>query len=318
MAAGTEAGLGQARAGGRVLLLLSDALNASILRSLARGPLSVSELSSRLCPTSRTTRFSRLRDLEDLGVIARQKQGGTPPITYCMLTPAGQRLLPVLRSFARWLRAGPNGPSSPNEVAGACAIKALAIAWDATALRWFAERPCSLTKLDAESPPEVSYHELRKAREALSAAGLIAPVPSEERGQTYAPTEWARRSAGCLAAAIRWERAFLNGVAVAPSALELEALLLLALPLLLRKDLHPTASVCSLEVDHLACLSVAVEEGSVVACTPGLQQVRGSRVAGPPAAWLDALVDGQTEALRMQGKIRFAAALETRLHGACS
>jgi DNA-binding HxlR family transcriptional regulator len=259
-----------------VLLLLSDPLNASILRLLARGPLSVSELSSRLCPASRTTRFSRLRDLEQLGVIAREKQGGAPPVTYCMLTPAGRRLLAVLKLFARWLKADPNGPSSPDEVLGACAIKALAVAWQATALRWFAERPRSLTELNAESPPEVSYHELRKAREALSAAGLITPVPSEDRRQSYALTEWARRSASSLAAAIRWERSFLDGAAEAPTAVELEALLLLARPLSLLEGVSSAASAW------------------------------GSRVAGPSAAWLDALVDGQTEALRTQGGIRLA------------
>jgi len=224
-----SAGLGgrQTRAGGRVLRLLSDALNVSILRCLLRGPLSVSELSGSLSATSRTTRFGRLRELEDLGVIVRERRPGSPPVAYCSLSSAGRELLPVVRRFARWLELSPDGPSSPDDATGALAIKALAIGWDTTVLRWLAERPCSLTELDALSPREVSYHEVRKAREGLSSAGLIAPVPSTDRRQPYTPTEWARRSAGCIAAAVRWEKEHLGAPAPASWAMEVETLSLL-------------------------------------------------------------------------------------------
>ncbi|HWP32703.1 MAG TPA: winged helix-turn-helix transcriptional regulator [Solirubrobacterales bacterium] len=207
--------------------LLSDALNASILRSLLRGPLRVSELSNRLCATSRTTRFGRLRELEDLGVIVRERRSGSPPVAYCSLSPAGRELLPVVRQFARWLRLAPDGPCGPDDAMGAQAIKALAIAWDTTVLRWLAERPCSLTELDALSPREVSYHEVRKAREALSQAGLIEPVPCADRSQPYEPTYWARRAAACIAAAIRWERRSLPEPIDSTWATEIETLSLL-------------------------------------------------------------------------------------------
>lgn len=210
-----------------MLCLLGDPLNASILRSLLRGPLPVSELPKHLCPMSRTTRFARLRDLEDIGVIVRERRAGMPPVAYCALSPAGEELLPVVRQFARWLMLAPDGPLSPDEVTGAQTIKALAIGWETTAVRWLAERPCSLTELDALSPPEVSYHELRKAREALSDAGLIEPVPSADRGQPYAPTGWARRSAACVAAAIRWEKKHLAESGEVSGATEVETLSLL-------------------------------------------------------------------------------------------
>lgn len=222
-----------------MLSLLSDAVNASILRSLIHGPMPVSELPNHLCPVSRTTRFARLRDLENLGVIVRERQPGTPPVAYCALSLAGQDLLAVVKQFARWLMLAPDGPSSPDQVSGAQRIKALAVAWDTTALRWLAERPCSLIELDALSPREVSYHEVRKAREALSEAGLIAPVPSADRGQPYVPTKWARRSAGCIVAAIRWEKQHLAAHAQPSWATEIETLSLLR-PARPDKALPPT------------------------------------------------------------------------------
>jgi DNA-binding HxlR family transcriptional regulator len=235
------------------LRLLSDALNASILRSLLRGPLRVSELSNRLCTTSRTTRFGRLRELEDLGVIVRERRSGSPPVAYCSLSRAGRELLPVVRQFARWLRLAPDGPCGPDEAAGAKAVKALAIAWDTTVLRWLAERPCSLTELDALSPREVSYHEVRKVREALSCAGLIAPVLSPDRGQPYKPTDWARRSAGCIAAAIRWERRHLAEPTEPSWMTEMETLSLLHPTRVWDDALPPTETRVSLrEIETLA------------------------------------------------------------------
>lgn len=303
------------RAGGEVLSLLSDALNSSILRVLMAGPLPVSEFGARLGPTSRTTRFSRLRDLERLGVIKREKRPGTPPVAYCELTAAGRELLPVVRRFARWLAESPEGPSSPDELAGAGAIKALAVAWDTTVLRWLAERPCSVTELDSLSPPDVTYHEVRKAREALSTAKLIGPVASDERGQPYAATEWARRAAGCIAAAIHWEGAFLSG-AERPAPAEAEGLLRMLLPVV---EIQPTlqSGVCELRIDRHADLSVLVGEGRIVACDPASSHPRASQVSGDAEAWLHAVLDGKTDSLRMRGGIHLTAALADGLHRAC-
>jgi DNA-binding HxlR family transcriptional regulator len=96
----------EVRAGGRVLALLSDSINVAILRLLARAPLPTPELSRRLGPASRTTRFNRMRELEDLGLIRREKRGGSPPVTYCTLSSRGLALLPVVKDFAEWLGAG--------------------------------------------------------------------------------------------------------------------------------------------------------------------------------------------------------------------
>jgi DNA-binding HxlR family transcriptional regulator len=310
----TTAPVERSRAGGEVLSLLSDALNSSILRALMGGPLPVPELGRRLGQTSRTTRFSRLRNLERLGVIMREKRPGTPPVAYCELSRAGRELLPVVRRFARWLAESPDGPSSPDEPDGARAIKALAVAWDTTVLRWLAERPCSVTELDSLSPPDVTYHEVRKAREALSAAGMISPVASDERGQPSAANEWTRRAAGSIAAAIRWEKASLVG-AVPLTPAGAEGLLRMLLPLV---EIQPSQSgVCELRIDRHADLSVLVTEGQIVACDPAPSGPRVGRLSGDAEAWFRAFLDGRIDSLRMHGGIQLTAVLAGGLHRAC-
>jgi hypothetical protein len=209
----------------------------------------------------------------------------------------------------------PGGPSGPDEISGGCTIKALAVAWDTTVLRWLAERPCSLTELDALSPREVTHHDIRRARKSLSAVGLITPVPSADKRQPYAPVDWARGSAGCIAAAIRWERRFLD--AKAPlSSTEIETLLLLLLPMV-EVPQNSGGDTCLLHVERLTDLSVAVEEGGILAYPPTFENARSNRLSGSAESWFDALIDGCTKTLRMQGRIDLTTALASGLHGAC-
>lgn len=306
---------GQARAGGRALLMLSDALNASIVRLLARGPLPVTTLQERLGPTSRTTRFGRLRELEEYGIIVREKEGGTPPLTHCMLSPSGWELCAVLRRLRRWWSEHPTGTAGRGELLGVIETKALALGWNSTVVRWLAEQPCSLTTLDAQSPPEVSYHELRKARQALSDAGLIAHVASGDRGKPYEPTTWMRRAAGPLAAAIRWERDFLLGPDSEPTTLEVEALLLLlaASPGEMSESLNGT---CALRLGHETELSVCVREGRIVTLdsSPAARDLKAaSAISGSLGAWLDALIERKTSGLRVEGNLRLTTGLLTGL-----
>lgn len=305
------------RAGGRVLQLLSDALNVSILRLLARGPVPTPELPRRLSPASRTTRFSRLRELEDLGVISREKRAGLPPTTYCMLSPAGVELLRVARRFAAWLSQAPGADDDRNRVADLLAIKALALGWSTGALRWLAERPHSVTELASYGAPEVSYHDVRRARQALADAGLIEPVSSLERGRPYSPTRWGREAAGPLAAAIRWERESVIGGAGPLTEDDGETLLLLAVPLIRTLDATSRGS-CALLFESGGGVSVAVEGGELAGCAP-YEGINGHcQIRGPVSAWLDVLLDGCADELEALGAVRLTGELTKGLHGACS
>lgn len=307
----------QVRAGGRVLQLLSDALNVSILRQLARGPLPTPELPSRLSPASRTTRFSRLRELEDLGVISREKRRGTPPTTHCMLSSAGVELLWVAKRFAAWLSRAPGTADDRSRVADVLAIKALALGWSTGVLRWLAERPHSVTELAAQGAPQVSYHDVRRARQALAGARLIEPVPSVDRGRPFAPTRWGREAVGPLAAAIRWERESVIGRAGPLMPDDGETLLLLATPLIEVATAMSTGS-CALLFETGGGVSVVLENGHLILCTP-CEGVNGHcEIRGSASAWLDTLLDGRVDELEMRGAVRLTTELTNGLYSACS
>jgi DNA-binding HxlR family transcriptional regulator len=305
------------RAGGLVLEMLSDALSVSILRLLARGPLPSHELPARIGAASRTTRFNRLRGLEELGLIRRERRAGSPPISECILSPGGLALLPVARRFAVWLNRGPGGAGTQGKMADILAIKALAGGWNTLSLRWLAATPLTVTDLASLSSAEATYHDVRQARLALTEASLVRAVPRRGRGQPYELTEWARMAAGPLGAAARWEREFAApaGRPLAPS--DVEALLLLCLGLVesLPGELD---GECLLLVEDLEGVRVCIERGAVTAVgLEGGGRCR-NRVSGSAGAWLGALLDGYRGDLRMHGALRITTRLTTALHEACS
>jgi hypothetical protein len=145
---------------------------------------------------------------------------------------------------------------------------------------------------------------------------MVSPVPSDERGQPYAATDWTRRAAGCIAAAMHWEGVFLVG-AWPPGPMETEGLLRLLLPLV---EVQPTlqSGVCALRIDQYADLSVLVGEGRILACDLPPSHPRVSEVSGNAEAWLRAVLDGRTDSLRMRGGVRLTSALADGLHRACA
>lgn len=318
MGAGTWQQAGDVRAGGRVLALLSDGLNVSIVRALARGPVPTLELPGRVGPASRTTRFSRLRSLETLGVISREKRGGLPPVTYCGLSPSGEALLPVVRRFAAWLGSRPADTEGRRRMDDILAIKGLAAGWGTTALRWLAEGPQTVTDLASRCSPQSTYHDVRWARTALADANLVEMVDRPGRGRPFALSDWARGAVGPLAAAARWERDFLIGAAGVLSPIESETLLLLAISL--TGDLPGALSgICMLHVDDQRGIRVAVDEGRVVFFSPDSQNGRRCSVSGSSEAWLDALVDGRRSGLEMRGgALRLPMMVIAGLQGVCA
>ena len=295
-----EAAVREGRVGGRALLLISDALKATIVRLLGRGPLLVPELQSRLSLSSRTAKFARLRELERFGLIVRTKEAGSPPLTRCMLSEAGWELLGVVRLLRQWSRDSPGGVAAMGELLGTLEAKALALGWNSRTIRWLAERPHSLTELVTRATPRATYHEVRKVRECMSEAGVIEPVANGGRATPYALTAWGRLAPRPLAAAIRWERAFLPGIP--PSGVDAEALLLL----LVSSHSVPggLAGTCRLWIDGLGGIDLEVGGGKVLSALPAADvSAAQGELSGPLAVWLDAMADGRIVGIRARGHL---------------
>jgi DNA-binding HxlR family transcriptional regulator len=249
---------GRLRAGGRALLLLADPVSVSILLHLGSGPLESAELLEGIRFASRSTYFERMRDMEELSLVARTRHSGVPPTVECRLTGQGERLLPVAARLDIWLSQAPSGPLKLGEAYSAGTIKALAVAWGSTLLRWLAERPRSLTELE-RLVHVFGYRKLERILRDLTAAGLIERGPVEGRVSPYRVADWARSAANLLTAAMRWERDEVPNQSAVVSSIEAEGVMLLGLPMIELPT--STSGTCALLVDasdSTECLGGAV------------------------------------------------------------
>jgi len=307
------------RAGSRVLSLFTHALNARVLRAYADGPLRLGELEATLGWAPQSSLRVALADLKELRlVIQLEDQGAGRP---AKLTVAGQDMLVVLDALEDWLAEGPDGPISLDDAASTGVVRILTAGWDSAIVRALAERPCTLTDLNARIP-ELSYPALKRRLAKLRATQLVIPARTTS-GSMYAASDWLRHAIAPLTVAVRWERA--HHPHPAPlTPVEVEAAFLLSLPL---SELPAKSSgTCVLAVvtsdtseapPEAAGVSLDVVEGRIAAMRAGTHGDPSAWVLGTPEAWFEALVDGSRSALRPSGaKPRLAKSIVIAIQAA--
>jgi DNA-binding HxlR family transcriptional regulator len=228
-------GAAMPRAGCRALLLLADPVRVSILRLLARRrSIASTDLLERVGHVSRSSFFDRLRDLEGLSLIVRERRASVPPVADCRISGSGQRLLLVADLLDAWLACAPEGPLGLGDASATLAVKALALGWGSTLLRWLAERPRSLTELE-RIVDGLGYRKLERVAHNLVEAGLAERIATKGRLNPYTVTPWARESARPFVAAVRWEQREIPEHCSPATAIEAMGGLMLALPLIDRR-----------------------------------------------------------------------------------
>jgi DNA-binding HxlR family transcriptional regulator len=225
------------RAGCRALLLLADPVSVSILRLLACRSIASTDLLERVEHVSRSTFFDRLRDLEGLSLIVRERRASVPSTANCRVSGSGRRLLLVADLLDAWLARAPEGPLRLGDASATLAVKALVLGWGSTLLRWLAERPRSLTELE-RMVDGLGYRKLERVAHNLIDAGLAERIATKGRLNPYTVTPWARESARAFVAAVRWEQHEIPEHCAPATAIEAMGGLLLALPLI---DRHAEA-----------------------------------------------------------------------------
>jgi DNA-binding HxlR family transcriptional regulator len=253
-----------------------------------------------------------MRALEGLSLVSRKRRRDVPPVAECRLEASGMRLLRVAERLDAWLEDAPQSPIELGQAYAAVSVKALAVAWGSTMLRWLAERPRSLSELD-QLVPAFGYRKLERIVRDVVEAGLIERVSSKRRLSLYGVTDWGRSTAGPLAAAMRWERHEIARWSAPVGPIEAEGVLLLGSPL---AELPAEASgTCALLIDaegpERDCLSgavVRVVDGRVVSWrTVGtvdfeVVELRADCwVRGETAAWLGAHASAAGSPLRAGG-----------------
>jgi DNA-binding HxlR family transcriptional regulator len=195
------------------------------------------------------------------------------------------------------------------------ATKALALGWGSTLLRWLAERPHPLTELE-QLVEGLGYRKLERAMRDLVSAGLAERAGTEGRLSPYTVTRWGRESVPALAAAVRWERSEISDRSAPVTSIEVEAALLLALPLV---EMSSAAEgTCLLLVDSEngngeppAGVATQMVDGSAIWCVPasGSEPHNTNWLRGSLPAWLHAVIKGVPAKLHTGGDTRLTEAL---------
>jgi DNA-binding HxlR family transcriptional regulator len=313
------------RAGGTVLSLIAGPLSVPILRAHLDGPLRLPDLRERIGGAAQTTLRGQVGNLRAIGALERHVRSGMPYTVENTLTDVGRGVLAVAAIVEAWLAQAPQGPIALGSEPAKGAIRALVGAWGSTTLRALAGRPLALTELSSVIP-DLSYPSLERRLSAMRAARQIELRLDGGRGaKPYAVTEWTRQAVGPLVAAGRCECEHLAEVTEPLTRIDIEAAFLLAVPLV---DLTVNyRGSCLLAVDtrsgndgesgeRLAGVYVEIEDGAVASCVSLLEQEPNTWALGTVSSWVDAILEGRLERLRMGGKDpKLATALIEGIHG---
>lgn len=300
---------GEIRAGSRVLSVFEHPLNARILRAHADGPQRLTELQEKISWSAQTTVRAAVSKLRGIGALSKEQVGTAPHAIATVLTSAGEEMLFVADEVETWLALCPDGPIAPGSEAAKGAVKALAGGWSSTLMRALANRPFTLTELDSQIPG-VSYPALERRISWMRATGQIEPVETDGRGTPYTVTDWLRRAIAPLCTAGRCERRHLAEESAPITSFEVEASFLLAIPLApLPRNVSGSCTLAAQtdlsETDEkdprLAGVTVEVARGEVVSCAPNVSARPKSWAVGAPETWLDVVIDGRIEDLRIGG-----------------
>lgn len=298
--------------------MLAASLNTQILCSLSEGRRQQLQLRREVGSPAQSTLRSYLTKLERIGVIERHRRSGFPGLVEYELTQSGRGLIFVVAALRRWLDEAPGRALQLGGDSGRAAVKALVDGWSSTMLRALAATPLTLTQLDSLIAP-LNYPSLERRLGAMRMAGLVEVVSGNGRGNPYAVTDWLRRGIAPIVAASRWERRNLAGETAPIGRIDVEAGLMLAMPLLRLPDDVGGACRLVVELAHgerrsSATVCVTVEEGRIASCT-ACRQDAGAWVSGSLGAWFDAVIDADPDRLERGGDGRLAGSLLEGLHG---
>jgi DNA-binding HxlR family transcriptional regulator len=119
----------------RALDVLGDRWAMLVVRELLLGPQRYTDLRDGLPGVGTNVLAVRLRELEDAGIIAREKLPPPAPATVYALTDDGRALRPVVDELARWGLRLMDRPKRDDEMRSGWLVYSLAISTPATGLR---------------------------------------------------------------------------------------------------------------------------------------------------------------------------------------
>jgi DNA-binding HxlR family transcriptional regulator len=310
------------RAGAHVLAIFANPLTTEVLRAHAGGPQRLHDLQERIDWAAEATIRGSIGTLRRVGALEKRKSEGARNAVETALTPAGEELLAVAAALERWLGECPNGAIAIDDERVKVAVKALAEGWSSSLMRAMALAPHSLTELSALIP-EVSYPALERRIGWMRASGQITALPRGPQGTPYIPTEWLRRAVAPLCVAARCERRHMPDASPITD-IEVQGAFLLTLPLVRLPRESGGSCLLATRTDSesgdgdgplVAGVSLEVAAGQIGSVTVDLEPEPATWAIGTAEVWLDAVIDGHVENLRIGGaRPQLACDLAQGLH----
>jgi DNA-binding HxlR family transcriptional regulator len=298
------------RAGSRVLSVFENPLNTRILRAHFDGPQRPIEVQKRIGWSAQTTVRAAISSLCLMGALTKQSIGDAPSASVTALSATGEEMLMVADEVELWLARCPRGPIAPDGEGAKAAVRALAGGWSSTLTRALVSGPLTVAEL-SRLVPDMSRPSLERRISWMCTSGQIEPAEKKGRGIPYVVTDWLRHSVAPICVAGRCERRHLEGEGVRATSIEVEAAFLLAVPLVQLSERAQGSCTLAVQIEssepsvngdsRLAGVTVDVLGGEVVACAAGVGIKPDTWAIGVSTTWLDVVIDGRIDDLRIGG-----------------
>jgi DNA-binding HxlR family transcriptional regulator len=274
-----------------------------VLQAHQEGRLTLPDLQERFAGASKHTLRNRVVSLREFGAIARRPLKRMPYAVENELTDLGHEMLSVAERVEAWLVRSPHGALALGGEEARGAIGALIGGWESTILWVLAREPLPMTALSGMLP-EISYPSIERRLSAMRTVRQVEAWEGRRGAKPHAVTKWTRQAVGPLLAAGRCEYRRKVDETLTLSAADIEAGLLLALPLASPPDERSDHCQVQLENGRVACRIAAVNGEPTWAL-------------GSAEAWAGALLDDQLGELQFGGgEPAVAEAFIAALHSA--
>jgi DNA-binding HxlR family transcriptional regulator len=304
-----------------VLRLLSSGATGEILMALGEGPLRTKNLTERVPGYAPRTIYRYAGKLAELEVIEREEEPGVPSkVVHTLADPCGSELYEVVNRYADVAMTKlPDGRIDAHSWAS---LGLLADLWEAGIVDELACNPRSPTEL-AQGRHGFSYHQVNRRAGLFKVSGFLTEWEGPGRRRCYALTEKTRRAMGLITGIARWRH---HHVVVEDeegmTCEEMVTALRTSLPLVqLPERVGKCLELRVMREDEPAgARSEAVwaevkEEGVVHSCADPSSNV-DAWGRGRIAAWIPAILEGNSKPILVGGEERPLSDCLARLHQA--
>lgn len=304
-----------------VLRLLSAGATGEILMALGEGPLRTKNLTERVPGYAPRTIYRYAGKLAELEVVAREEEPGVPSkVVHTLTDPCGSELYEVISRYAD--AAMTRLPDGRIDAHSWASLGLLADLWESGMLEELACNPRSPTEL-AQGHHGFSYHQINRRAGLFRIGGFLTEWAGPGRRRCYALTEKTRQAMGLVTGIARWRHHHVvaedeEGMTCEEMVTALRA----SLPLV-RMPEH-SGKCLKVQVvredkaqraESEAIWAEVEEDGTAYSCADPSSNVDGWG-RGKIAAWIPAILDGNSRRVLVGGEERLIRDCLARLHQA--